>query len=85
MHYYNWNNAIGNELFNPNRAGQSVYICLTKEHIIETGRHHEPLLTDQDDATIWNDFCGSVRRFSENNSLVAGLNQCIDEQGRVKV
>lgn len=58
MNYLVWNNLIAGCLFNPVKAGQDVFLRLTKEEIIELGT------TQNDDCTgdeIWRNFISCIK------------------------
>lgn len=82
MHYLEWNTFIGQFLFNADKAGQSVYVCLTNDQLIALGRQHMSLANLTDDE-IWDDFRRSVCRFVRNQNLVGGLEDCF-HNGRAK-
>lgn len=82
MHYFNWNNAIGCQLFNAQRANQPVYICLTQEQIINAGRQYDPVLAEVLDTDVWEDFRKSINRFfDEKKYLVELINEAALKRG----
>lgn len=60
MKYLEWNNLIGNYLFNEKMAGKEVYLFLTKSDIINLGRM-EKVFHDIDDEIVWADFINAIR------------------------
>ncbi|PQA55665.1 hypothetical protein [Siphonobacter curvatus] len=67
MHYYEWNNIIGNYLFNRNKAGLPIYIALNKDQIINLGIQNTDLSRNE----VWQDFVRAIQsQGGRNSSLI---------------
>ena len=64
MHYYEWNNLIGNQLFNVRQAGVPVYLAVRKKEIIDLGKQQ----TGFSDEEVWKDFVKAIRAQADPGS-----------------
>jgi len=55
-----WNNLIAKHLFNDSKAGKNVFVCLTKEDIINLAKKSD-LFQNISDDEIWQNFCVSIK------------------------
>lgn len=58
MHYLEWNNLIAQSLFNPQKAGEDVYLYLTPDEIIDLGHTNFEEETREE---VWEQFVRKVR------------------------
>jgi len=56
-----WNNIIAKCLFNEDKRGKDVFVCLTKDDIIELGLQASEFSGASKD-TVWEDFCNSIKQ-----------------------
>ena len=58
MKYLQWNHAIGEFFFNPNEAGNEVFLYITQKQISELGIKHFGFTTEE---KSWKDFCTALK------------------------
>ncbi len=83
MHYYEWNNLIGNLLFNSSKAGQQVLIHVTREEIIQAALNTGCFET-RDEA--WTSFSRSPRRwFGSTKNLIECITDSLTRSQQITV
>ena len=83
MHYYEWNDLIGNLLFSPAKAGLPVLLYLTKEQITQRALATSQFETEEE---AWRNFARSSSRwFGKDKNLTESITEALVSGQRINL